>query len=175
MMEFAEAFERLIGHEGVLSLDPNDRGNWTGGKAGVGVLNGSKYGISAAAYPKLDIAGITLADAQAIYLRDYWKPHSIDQMPAAMRFDVFDGVVNSGPGSRRLGRDGAIRWLQRAAGVADDGIVGAQTIAAVRGTDPLRLLARYNGLRLDYMTRLDAWPTQGRGWARRVAKNLMEV
>lgn len=37
------------------SNDPNDRGNWTGHNVGVGILKGTKYGIAAHAYPRLDI------------------------------------------------------------------------------------------------------------------------
>ena len=70
MMTFDLAFTRLIGNEGVLSMDPKDSGNWTGGKIGLGKLKGSKYGISAASYPMVDIANLTLEGAKAIYLRD---------------------------------------------------------------------------------------------------------
>ena len=38
MMTFDLAFTRLIGNEGVLSMDPKDSGNWTGGKIGLGKL-----------------------------------------------------------------------------------------------------------------------------------------
>ena len=41
------ALDETWGHEGGLSLDPNDRGNWTGGKKGSGELRGTKYGIAA--------------------------------------------------------------------------------------------------------------------------------
>ena len=58
-MTFDEAFERLMGHEGVLSVDPNDPGNWTGRRVNVGVLRGTKFGISAAQYPDEDIPNLT--------------------------------------------------------------------------------------------------------------------
>lgn len=35
------------------------------------------------------------------------------------------------------------------------------------------LAARFNGHRLRFLTDLKTWPTFGRGWARRVADNLM--
>lgn len=40
--------------------DRNDKGNWTGGRVGVGQLKGTKYGISAAAYLHLGIKSLTL-------------------------------------------------------------------------------------------------------------------
>ena len=174
-MNFDQAFEELIGNEGVLSLDPNDKGNWTGGKVGVGTLKGSKYGISAASYPSLDIRNLTLEQVKAIYLTDYWSKHHIDSMPEGVRFDVFDGVVNSGPGSLRFGRDGAIRWIQRAIGVVDDGVVGPKTLAALAAVNSDAVVLDFNAIRLNAMTYMGGWPTQGRGWARRICSNLKEL
>lgn len=166
-MEFDEAFERLLGHEGQLSLDEKDPGNFTGGKVGAGELRGTKYGISAAQYPNADIASLTLADAKALYRADYWDRDKLDQLPDLLRFDVFDGLVNSGTV--------AIKWLQRALRVNDDGYVGAMTVAAARAQSPYLTLARYNGERLMFMSDCKIWPSQGRGWAKRIARNLMGV
>ena len=66
MSSFETTFNRTIGHEGKFQANPKDRGNWTGGKEGSGKLSGTKYGVSAAAYPSLDINSITLDDAKAI-------------------------------------------------------------------------------------------------------------
>jgi lysozyme family protein len=60
-------------------------------------------------------------------------------------------------------------------GVADDGVAGALTINAVRRLDVESLVARFNGQRLEFMTKLSTWDVYGKGWARRIAKNLMEV
>jgi lysozyme family protein len=75
--------------------------------------------------------------------------------------------VNSGPRQ-------AIRWLQRAAGAKDDGIIGPKTLAAVRAADPEQLVRRMLAQRLRFMTGLPNWPAFGRGWARRIA-DLMET
>ena len=58
-MNFDKAFELLIGHEGGYTTNPKDAGNWTGGKQGVGVNKGTKYGIAANSYPSLDIKNLT--------------------------------------------------------------------------------------------------------------------
>jgi hypothetical protein len=42
--------EGPIAHEGGYSNDPDDPGNWTGGKVGVGRLLGTKFGIAAKGY-----------------------------------------------------------------------------------------------------------------------------
>jgi Putative secretion activating protein len=167
-MDFDAAFERLIGHEGVLSMDPQDRGNWTGGERDKGRLLGSKYGISAASYPGEDIAGLTLERARELYKRDYWGPAGCDAVPDPIKFDLFDMAVNSGKGA-------AVRALQKAAGAAVDGILGPRTLAAVQAMPPARLLARFNGARLAFMADAPTWPAHGRGWARRIASNLLEA
>ena len=68
-----EAFAVVIGHEGGFCVERTDPGNWTGGAVGRGVLRGTKFGISAAAYPTQDIANLTPEAAATIYRRDYWN------------------------------------------------------------------------------------------------------
>jgi len=88
--------DSVIDFEGGHSLNPNDRGNWTGGKVGSGILRGTKYGISAASYPDLDIANLTIPDAKGIYYRDYWLEGECNLMPGAMAALHFDAIVQHG-------------------------------------------------------------------------------
>jgi len=164
-VNFEHAFVKLIGHEGGLSLDPKDRGNWTTGIIGKGELKGTKYGISAMSYPHLNIQALTLEQAEDIYREDFWGQS--DLIPAAVRFDFFDAAVNSGYVQ-------SVKWLQRAAGASDDGVMGPKTLLAVRKSNPQQLAKRFNGHRLSAMTNMKAWDSQGRGWARRIAANLLE-
>ena len=165
-MNFDHAFLKLIGHDGGLSLDPKDRGNWTTGIIGRGELKGTKYGISAMSYPHLNIQALTLNQAKDIYQKDFWGQS--DLLPDAVRFDFFDAAVNSGYVQ-------SVTWLQRAAGASDDGVIGPKTLLAVRKSNPQQLAKRFNGHRLSAMTNMKAWDSQGRGWARRIAANLLEV
>jgi lysozyme family protein len=87
-------------------------------------------------------------------------------LPAAVAYNALDGAINSG--SSR-----SIQWLQKATGVADDGRWGPVTMAAIKKCDPNDVLLRYNAYRLDFMSRLSTWATYGRGWARRIAHNLI--
>ena len=68
-----------------------------------------------------------------------------------------------------------IRLLQRAVGVAEDGVLGPKTFAAINAANPLRLVARFNGARLAHLASLPTWQTFGRGWALRVADNLLSA
>jgi lysozyme family protein len=162
---FDDCFSQLIGNEGAFTADSADSGNWTGGAVGQGQLKGTKYGISAASYPTVDIANLTLDQAKAIYLRDFWNKFGGDSLNPALAFQVFDGAVNSGV-SR------SVKWLQQAAGVTQDGVIGPQTLAAVNALQAACAICAYNGYRLDFMTDTKVWPTYSRGWAKRVANNL---
>jgi len=154
---FDQVFDKLINHEGGYIFNPHDPGGET------------KFGISKRSYPHLDIHSLTLADAKTIYRRDFWDRAQCDKLHPDLAFDLFDGAVNSGIGQ-------SIRWLQRAIGVADDGVVGPLTLASInRENDTSAIRARYNGHRLDFMTRLSTWDVFGKGWARRIAFNLQSV
>lgn len=167
-MTFDESFERLIGHEGGFQNDPKDRGNWTGGEQGKGRLVGTKFGVSAMSYPGENIEHMTLERAKEIYRRDYWGPAGCDAVPPAIKFDLFDMAVNSGKGN-------AVRTLQKACGELEDGVLGPRTLQAVLAMPSFRLAARFNGARLMFLADAPTWPAHGRGWARRVAANLLAV
>lgn len=162
---FLESFERLIGHEGAFTKDPRDPGNWTGGRMNVGKLKGTKYGISAAAYPTLNIEALTLDDAREIYFNDWWLQFAADYLPPAMIFQMWQFAVNAGPGNAR-------RALQHAAGVAEDGKIGPITVAAIQHADLNDMLMRFNAHCIRHYTSLTTFKDFGKGWVRRVADNL---
>lgn len=159
-MNFDLAFARLLEHEGGYSNHAADPGGQT------------RYGITQAVARRHgyrgDMRAFPLELARAIYRADYWDAVRADYMPDAVRFDLFDAAVNSGPGQ-------AVRWLQRAAGATADGIIGPRTMLAVRMADPHLLARRFAGHRLQFLADRKTWPTFGRGWARRVAANLMQA
>jgi lysozyme family protein len=168
MSNFDRLFDIVVGHEGGFTADPADPGNWTGGAIGTGTCRGTRFGISAAAYPDTDIAGLTLDAAKALYQRDYWQRISGDRLPAALALLVFDAAVNNG-----IGR--AARWLQQVAQVSQDGVIGQRTLAAVdqsvaRPGGITDLCAEFQAQRLLFMTSLPTWKTFGLGWARRLCR-----
>ena len=161
MDNFARCFAFTLGAEGGFTSNPDDPGNWTGGQVGHGALRGTKFGISAAAYPSLDIANLTRQNAQDIYRRDYWAPLQGDSLPFVIALAAFDAAVNAGP--RR-----AIAWLQQAAGLPADGVLGEATLAALIAGNPMLLAREALVRRLDFSTRLPAWADFGLGWSRRI-------
>jgi lysozyme family protein len=90
--------------EGGLSVDARDTGNWTGGAVNKGELRGTKFGISAAAYPHVDIRNLTAERAAELTRADYWNG-----IPAALpddtRWFAFDAAFHHGLGRVR-------NWLE---------------------------------------------------------------
>lgn len=150
-MNFDQAFEIIIGHEGGYVNDPRDPGGET------------KYGISKRAYPSEDIANLTLDRAKFLYKRDYWDAVDAESIPGVARLMVFDCAVNCGVTTAK-------KLLQRAVGTKDDGIIGAKTRAAISNTTDIAM--KFAGFWLQYYTDLPGWPTYGKGWTRRVANDL---
>lgn len=150
-MNFDDAFTRLLGNEGGLVDNPADPGGLT------------QWGISQRNYPGVDIRSLTQDEAKSIYFRDFWNP--IGDADAAIKFQVFDFAVNSGIQT-------AIRKLQAAIGVADDGHWGPMSAARLASMDKNDVLMRFIGQRLRFWTALSTWPTFGKGWANRAATDL---
>jgi len=169
MDNFERAFNFTVGVEGAeWDTTYSDSGNWTGGVVGVGELKGSKFGISAASYPKLDIKNLTLADAENIYRIDYWEKVLGDSLPLNLALVVFDAAVNNGVGR-------AIRWLQAAVGASVDGRIGPATLATALKTPENVAIAEFMAQRLFFMGGLKNWQINGLGWSRRLVKLTMFV
>jgi lysozyme family protein len=150
-MNFEEAFERLVAAEGGYVNNPNDPGGET------------KYGISKAAYPNVDIFNLTREQAGVIYKRDFWDV--VGDLEPAIKFQVFDFAVNSGMGT-------AIRKLQRAVGVADDGRWGPVSAAKAQAMNPDDIMFLFLAERLEFWVRCSGWKEFGAGWVNRAAKQL---
>lgn len=127
MANFLIAFGKTIKTEGGYSNVREDRGNWTGGKIGSGVLVGTKYGISAPVLmahlgrlPTVDeMKNLSRDTVQKIYKSNYWDIMRGDEIVTQFLADkIFDNCVN-------FGVAGGIKILQesltiKATGKMDD-------------------------------------------------------
>jgi lysozyme family protein len=157
-MNFADAVERVLEHEGGWVDDPDDEGGET------------RYGISAASYPDEDIANMTRERARALYRWDYWEKIKVEMLPPGIRGTVFDMAVNAGPSRAVSLLQSALGSLQRAE-VSVDGVMGPQTAQAAATVHPETLLHAYTARRADYYLGLGAARPRlrkfQRGWLRR--------
>ena len=157
MSNFDKAFELLIGNEGGYVNNPSDPGgetNW-GITRAVAVDNG--YAGSIKLMPK--------ETAKQIYKKMYWDKSQCDQLGFVVAFQLFDAGVNHGNSQ-------AVKFLQRALSVVDDGVIGAKTIAATNSLDDLQIVMLFNAERVEFYSSLKTFSTFGKGWVRRVASNL---
>ena len=156
-MTFDQAFDRLITNEGGYSNHPSDPGGET------------MWGITAAVARAHGYAGamreLPRDTAKEIYRVAYWQRAGADQYDGAIGFQVFDAAVNHGI-------ETAVRFLQHAAGVAEDGHIGPLTQAAIQALPVPKLLMRFLAARLRFWARLSTFDQFGRGWVNRGAADL---
>jgi hypothetical protein len=127
--------------EGGLSTDPNDPGNYVNGR-----FVGTKYGISAASYPNLDIPNITIEQAKSIYFNDYWVRSGANLLSFPLCLAVFDLAVNGGVGR-------------------------AEQALNEAGHDFVKFMA----WRIAWYTRINNFERYGRAWIRRCAELMNEA
>jgi lysozyme family protein len=149
---------RVLGHEGKYvnnPLDPGGATNW-----GITSRTAAKWGY------KGEMRFLPRETAVEIYKNEYWETPRCDGLPPPLAFQVFDAAVNHGPIQ-------AIKWLQHALSVEDDGIIGPKTLAAANGAPgPLFIGLSFLTERTRFYTKLPTWPAFGRGWIERVCSNL---
>lgn len=157
--DFCKAFDLLIYNEGGFVDNPNDAGGAT------------KYGISQRSYPDVDIANLTLEEAKEIYKRDYWRPSGADRFMTCKAVQVFDAAVMEGVHTAVKRAQSVVNQITRH-NIAEDGIVGPNTLQAVQNANAAEFAYRYADARLDYLQQLDDWLHFGEGWQTRVMRVL---
>lgn len=163
---FAVCLNFVLEREGGFTDDPVDRG----GATNMGITQ-KEYDVwsRAQGIERRSVANIARAEAAMIYRQDYWDACRCSLLPDGVDLFVFDSAVQHGV-------KWAIRLLQRALGVDDDGVMGQQTMSALhedmasgRSKD---LLADCAQVRHAYYTAiLKARPEQEkfrRGWMNRM-------
>jgi lysozyme family protein len=157
MSSFDDAFTALIGNEGGYVNNPADPGGET------------MWGVTARVARAKGYTGamrdLPLATAKAIAKGEYWDPLCLDQFDTHIAFQMFDANYNGGQ---------TVRWAQQASGVAVDGKMGPDTIAAIQAADPQVFCLRFLAYRLKYLNGLKTWPTFSRGWSTRIADNMLK-
>ena len=165
---FERAFSLILELEGGYVNDPDDPGGAT------------KYGISKAANPDVDIENLTITQAKQIYLTRYWKPYNVGLLPPPIAVAVFACGVNIGMNVAIRYLQTTINWLALLKGydtqLKVDGIIGGYTSAAA-------YKFQQNELLLEYLMRIvQHYNDIGnkkyiRGWIKRVidTKNFIQV
>lgn len=146
---FPKCLEVILKSEGGYVNDPHDAGGET------------NMGISKRAFPDIDIKNLDVELASAIYKKYYWNQVKADQLPSGLDLVVFDSAVNSGPAQ-------SVKWLQRAIGVKDDGVIGPVTLVALQKADVVSVIDKFLEQRLAFLKSLSTWSRYGKGWKTRI-------
>lgn len=154
---FARCVDAVLRQEGGYSDLPSDSGGATHYGISTPVLTAWRgHPVS-----KQDVWNLTLDEARSIYRSLYWNKILGDLLPAGPDLAAFDCSVNQGPGV-------AARFLQQAVNVTPDGLVGPNTVAALRKADPLDVIDRVSALRKARYQNTEGFDKFGTDWLRRV-------
>jgi lysozyme family protein len=158
MSVFDESFDILMRSEGGFSNRP------AADDPGLNTIYGITEKVARAWGYEGDMRHLPLETAKEIAKTWYWDRYQCDQFDPRIAYQVFDAAYNGGY---------PVKWLQECVGATVDGQIGPQTIAAVRAADAWKTIALFNAKRLTYLTNLSNWSQNARGWARRIAQNIL--
>lgn len=146
-----EIWKHVLRAEGGYANNPADPGGET------------KFGISKAAYPNLDIANLTAAQAQEIFKKDYYDAVGGDtllKINPGLAAHVSDMAFNAGPGT-------AIKLMYDAAGLPRESQITPELIDKLDNSE--EIVKNYSMARLKYYAGLANAPTFIKGWTNRVS------
>lgn len=141
MANFADSVQVILKHEGGYAFNPADPGGET------------KYGISKAQFPDLNIPALTINEAMDIYERKYWDKFRLGEVKSQkIATAVFDAVVQHGQGIR------IVQQALVASGipVKIDNLIGPETLGALNKVNENIFLKNYVSARKSYMSGLIA-------------------
>lgn len=153
------AIRALLASEGGYVNHPDDPGGPT--RWGITLADARRYWKADATAN--DVQRIPEVVARRIYRERYWNALRCDDLSDGVDFAVFDYGVNSG-----IGRAGQV--LRRVLGLrATSSVVDDDVVAAVRGSDAVKIITAICDERMAFLRSLKTFPVFGRGWTRRVA------
>jgi len=159
---FDACFAKILQSEGGYVNDPADHG----GETNLGVTIGAWGAYLGRPIQTGEMQLLTPQKVKPFYRAMYWDKVRCDDLPTGVDYAVFDFAVNAGVAR-------AAKFLQRAVGADDDGVVGPGTLALVKKTTPGKLLEHFTEQKeAFYNTLAEKNPTQQKflkGWMNRVA------
>lgn len=163
---FEKSLALVLKSEGGFTTDRRDNGN----KLPDGRAGSTNLGVTQANWETFvghpvtwkDMAALNPTTVAPFYKRKYWDMVHGDELPAGIDYLMFDFAVNAGPGM-------AIKTIQKAVGVAQDGELGPITLGAIRAIPVIQLVERFSDAKEFFYKGLKQFPIYGQGWLNRVA------
>ena len=144
---FNKSLALVLKEEGGFETQTTDNGNkLPDGRAGLTNLGVTQANWEAfVGHPVTwnDMRALTPEKVTPFYKRKYWDVVHGDELPNGVDYMAFDFAVNAGPGM-------AIKLLQRAVGVAQDGAIGPMTLSAIHAIPVNILIQRFSDAKEGY-------------------------
>ena len=151
------SFEMVLKHEGGFVNHPKD----PGGMTNLGVTRANWELYLDRDVTEEDMRALTPEMVKPFYKHNYWDRIRGDDLPSGLDYAAYDLAVNSGTGR-------AAKYLQRIAGVMEDGVIGPQSLKAIQKCDAKSAVDAICTIRLNFLRDLDTFDTFGKGWTTRV-------
>ena len=149
----------VLQHEGGYTNDPRD----PGGRTNLGVTQRAWEAYWNRSSSEEEMRKLTPNIVKPFYKAMYWDKIKGDELPSGVDYAAYDLAVNSGVGR-------AAKYLQEIAGVTADGVIGPKSLEAIKSCDARETADAICDMRMDFLKRLPAFETFGKGWSRRVAE-----
>lgn len=150
-------FAMVLKHEGGFVNHPKD----PGGMTNLGVTRANWEAYLNRDVTEAEMRALTPDVVKPFYKKNYWDKIKGDDLPSGVDYAAYDLAVNSGVGR-------AAKYLQRIAGVTDDGVIGPRSLEAIKSCDPEETIDAFCDMRMDFLKGLNTFDTFGRGWTIRV-------
>lgn len=157
--------EAVMAREGGFVNNPADKGGAT--NFGVTAATLGQYRGYSVPADTIEVKALTYAEAKAILLQEYVAFPGLENKSEALQELLVDFAIHSG-------KTRAIKYLQRCLNVKVDGIIGAETKAAVIAIQPEKIYPRLLAARARFIgSILQKDPSQtvfAAGWIYRIAE-----
>ena len=154
---FDHSLDLVLNSEGGFVNNPKD----PGGMTNLGVTASTWANFKGRNTNEKEMRSLTRDDVAPLYEKKYWDACKCDDLPSGIDYLVFDFAVNSGPGR-------AIKTLQKAISVPEDGDIGPVTLQNIEIMDKTELINKFSEAKKQFYESLPTFATFGKGWLKRV-------
>lgn len=154
---FERCLALVLKSEGGYVNNPAD----PGGMTNLGVTKNTYAAWVNRTVDETEMRSLTPDDVAPLYEHNYWNRVAGNELPVGVDYCVFDAAVNLGPSQ-------AIKLIQRALNVVDDGILGEKTLAASHQRDAAELIEQFSEEHLQLMQTKKTWATFAKGFQNRI-------
>lgn len=163
LSNYNDSFELLIKSEGGYVNNPKD----PGGETNLGVTKAAWSTYLRRPVAPGEMKALTKEVVKPFYKTEYWDKLQCDLLPVGIDYLVFDFAVNAGVAQ-------CAKFLQRACGAVDDGVIGPGTMGKLATMRPRELIDSLSIQKRKFYNDIVARKPDQKifleGWLRRVDK-----